>query len=172
MSMSGDKRHKSFSEEEWDDFRAYQKSKKRKGQLIVACVAIVLIIVVFSQVKLNKLMFWTDAANRDGEIVHELIGVKGSGFGATSQAQELYDLILINPNKESYVIKFATKEDFITLTADFGKDILSRKRVRAGGSGTIEHWDGFLMDRIKAAISGGSLNDTPQGKLFGSMEKL
>ncbi len=172
MSMSGDKRHKSFSEEEWNDFRAYQKAKKRKGQLIVAGVAVLLLFVIFSQVKLKTLMFWSDAANREGEIVHELIGVKGSSFGSTSQAEALYDLVLKNPEKEKYVIKFATKNDFITLTADFDKDILSRKRIRAGGSGTIEHWDGYLMDRIKAAISGGSLNDTPEGKLFGAMEKL
>ena len=31
MSNPGDNRHKSFSEEEWDDFRAYQKSKKERA---------------------------------------------------------------------------------------------------------------------------------------------
>ena len=36
-----------------------------------------------------------------------------------------------NPGKEVYVIKFATKNEFITLSADFAKDIISRKRVRS-----------------------------------------
>ncbi len=172
MSNPGDNRHKSFSEEEWDDFRAYQKSKKRKSQLILLGVAALLLLVIFSQVKLKTLMFWSDAANRDGELVHELMGTKTSEFGATSQGQALYDMILKNPGKEVYVIKFATKNEFITLSADFAKDIISRKRVRAGGNGTIERWDGYILDRLKAAIAGGSFNDTPEGKIFGDMEKL
>lgn len=172
MSSYGDKRHKNFSEEEWDDFRAYQKSKKRRSQLILAGLAALLLLVLFTQVKLKTLMFWSEAANREGEIAHELMGTKTSSFGSTSQAQELYNLILKNPGKEKYVVKFATKNDFITLSADFGKDIISRKRVRAGGSGTIERWDGYIVERLKAAIAGGSINDTPEGKLFGDMEKL
>ena len=172
MSTSGDKRHKSFSEEEWSDFRAYQKSKKRKSWLILGAVAALLLVAIFAQVDLKTLMFWSDAAGRDGEVVHELMGTKTTSFGTTSQARELYDLILKNPGKEIYSLKFATDDAFVTLAADFGKDILSRKRVRAGGSGTVERWDGYLMDRIKAAMAGSSFNDTPEGKRFGDMEKL
>lgn len=106
-----------------------------------------------------------------GEVKKDL-GVQSFGFGSHNQAKELQALIKANPNKAEYQIFYTTDVDLVMLGCDFNKDILWRAHKKNDGSGTKEVWKGYVSARLKNGAKGGSLNDTPAGKLFGTYESF
>lgn len=98
------------------------------------------------------------------------LGRRGWGFGSTGQAKELLAVIKKYPKKASYTITYQTDVDTVVFGCDFNKDAIVRIHQDYKGGGTGESWKGYVMDRLKNASKGGSLNDTPEGKIQGTMK--
>jgi hypothetical protein len=91
-------------------------------------------------------------------------GIRQSAYGSTWQAQELVAAIALNPSASRYVLTAKdTNGDSVEVTAD----LQAEKLTRTHHGNSSEVWDGYVMDRLKSAAEGGSLNDTPVGKRFG-----
>ena len=96
------------------------------------------------------------------------LGTRSDSYGSTWQATELLSRIQQNPNATVIVITARdTSSDQLSVTADLRADRLIRRHVGPSGTST-QVWDGYLIDRIKSAAGGGSLNDTPVGKRVGT----
>jgi hypothetical protein len=108
-------------------------------------------------------------AGRSGTAQVDL-GRQSIDFGSQRQARELLALIEQQPEKASYNVAYTTDIDAVVIGCDFSKDIVARVHMRPDNHGTAETWAGYLLDRLKSAAAGGSLNDTPTGKIGGTFE--
>ena len=100
------------------------------------------------------------------------LGKQGADFGAAQQAAALLKLIEANPGSAQYRITYYTDNDVIVFGCNLEKDILLRFHSDLSGHGTSEEWHGHILYRIKDAVGGGSLDNTPEGKLSGTVEQF
>lgn len=94
------------------------------------------------------------------------IGQQSISFGSTNQAAELLKLIEQQPGKDSYQITYSTDTDTVVFGCVFSKNIMVRMHTRHDQHGSVERWNGWILDRLITAVGGGSLNDTPVGKMM------
>ncbi|PID55427.1 hypothetical protein CSB45_16075 [candidate division KSB3 bacterium] len=106
---------------------------------------------------------------RSGSIDKHL-GVQSIDFGSKKQAQTLLDFIESEPSKSEYRLIYVTEIDLVIFGCDFNKGVLFRVHQRKGNHGTQEGWQGYILERLESAAEGGSLNDTPSGKIPGIYE--
>jgi hypothetical protein len=124
-----------------------------------------------SQPSLAELLA-TPRTARTGEIQINL-GTRPYDFGSRNQARELLQLIHQHPTKASYTIAYTTHSDAVVLRGDLSFDTLVRIHSEPRRELTEvrnETWHGYAVDRLHAAVNGGSLSDTPRGKSFAAME--
>lgn len=107
-----------------------------------------------------------------GQEITLKLGKQGTDFGASQQAAALLKLIEANPGSAQYRITYYTDSDVIVFGCNLEKDILLRFHSDLAGHGTSEEWHGHILYRIKDAVAGGSLDNTPEGKLIGSVERF
>lgn len=120
---------------------------------------------------LPKLTPTAAVAARTGEAKKDLGVVSGSP-GSANQAVEMLKLIEAQPNKSDYQLSYSTKDDTVLFGCNFEKNVIVRIHQRPDGTGSQESWQGYVLERLKAAAGGGSLNDTPEGKIEGSFEEF
>lgn len=103
---------------------------------------------------------------RSGDASKDL-GQQSVSFGSINQAKELLNLINEQPGKVDYQVSYSTDEGAVLFGCNFEKDVIVRIHQDNDGGGTTESWSGYIMDRLQATADGtGSLNDTPEGKIF------
>jgi len=93
------------------------------------------------------------------------LGHRSWGFGSMNQAKALLALINSDPGKAKYQIMYQTDVDTVIFGCDLNKEVLIRLHQKKNGRGTHETWKGYIMERLAAGAAGGSLNDTPMGKM-------
>jgi hypothetical protein len=111
----------------------------------------------------------TAPAGRSGEAEVNL-GPRPVDFGSRGQARELLALIEQQPGRASYSIAYTTDIDVVVFGCDFSKNVLVRVHRRLDNHGSSETWRGYLLDRLRSAAAGGSLNDTPDGESGGTFD--
>ena len=74
------------------------------------------------------------------------------------------------PGRAEYVIAYDTGADAVSFGCNLNTGFLGRVHVRPDGHGSKETWNGHVVERLKSAAAGGSLNDTPTGKSFVNRE--
>jgi hypothetical protein len=111
------------------------------------------------------------ATTGSGELKVDL-GTRPLGFGSQGQASELLRLIEQNPGKAAYSISYRSTSDVVVFGCDFAKDALVRVHQEPNNRGTGETWKGYIIERLRYAAAGGSLNDTPAGKTPGSYQRF
>jgi hypothetical protein len=92
------------------------------------------------------------------------LGTRPLTYGSQEQARDMIAAIAQDPGKAEYSVSYSTEIDAVVIGADFTKDVLARVHQKRDGHGTTESWRGYIMDRLRSASAGGSLNDTPGGK--------
>lgn len=102
--------------------------------------------------------------------VERNLGVESVQFGSTGQAQAMLQLLNDVPGKTDYLITYQTAIDVVFFGVDFDKKTISRMHSRPDGTGNAEQWSGYVLSRLESAAGGGSLNDTPKGKLPGTSQ--
>ena len=117
------------------------------------------------------LLAFNAMAGRAGKVGKNL-GVQGNGFGSSNQAQVILQLISEKPDKIDYQILYNTHRDVVIFGCNFDKNIIMRMHDHKNSHGTVVRWGGYVLDRLRNAAGGGSLNDTQEGKLPGSYEKF
>jgi hypothetical protein len=100
------------------------------------------------------------------------LGRQPENFGSQSQAQALLSLIEGSPGQSNYQINYTTSIDTVVFGCDLTRDALVRIHQNPNGTGTGERWQGHALYRLKSAGQGGSLNDTPSGKVPGIFQKF
>lgn len=106
---------------------------------------------------------------RSGDASKDL-GQQSVSFGSTNQAKELLNLINEQSNKADYQISYNTDEGAVLFGCNFEKDVIVRIHQYSDGTGMMESWSGYILDRLQTAADGtGSLNDTPEGKILGEL---
>jgi hypothetical protein len=105
----------------------------------------------------------TSSAGRSGKAEVNL-GIRPVVYGSQAQAQDLLNVMDQQPSKASYNVAYETEIDAVVIGADFTKDVLARVHQKHDGHGSTEVWHGYILERLRSAASGGSLNDTPAGK--------
>ena len=88
--------------------------------------------------------------------------------GTQEEAEKLVNLILAHPNRSSYQLTLEHRFETTLLECNLEDEILHRAHIRPGKKITHEFWEGYVMPRLHTAAMGGSLNDTPNGKIPGS----
>jgi len=111
----------------------------------------------------------TEEVYRSGEATKSL-GHLPTDFGSEGQVQELLKLMEKNPGKVDYQIDYQTDVDVVLFGCNFEKDVIIRIHQGKDGHGSQEMWQGYIIERLNNAASGGSLNDTPEGKKLGTFE--
>lgn len=96
------------------------------------------------------------------------LGSLPTTFGSANQARELLKLIDQNPSAKFFIICYSTPEDIVTVAANTSSRSITRTHKKHSGKTTTETWEGYYAERLIAAASGGSLNDTPSGKRPGT----
>ena len=104
---------------------------------------------------------------RSGEAKADL-GTRPFDFGTNNQARELLALMEQQPGKASYNITYRTTADVVVVGFDLTTETLVRVHYEPGDLGYAEKWNGHALHRVRSAASGGSFNDTPTGKSFGT----
>ncbi len=104
--------------------------------------------------------------------VKKHLGNQGNGLGSHNQAKELLDLIAESPDSSGYQISYKTEMDVVAFGCNLQKNALVRIHQYPDGTGTMERWEGHVMYRLKAGAREQSINDTPDGKVFGVMKQF
>jgi hypothetical protein len=107
----------------------------------------------------------------EGKVSKDL-GQKGLGFGSRGQSQELLELMRAVPNKTGYAVTYRTDVDTVTFEFDLSRNVLTRIHRYKDGRGKQEVWSGHVVECLKSASAGGSLNDTPDGKEPGAFQSF
>lgn len=92
--------------------------------------------------------------------------------GSTAQSTALLNLVENNPGYTDYQVSKALADEVIVFGCNMEKMVLIRIHQRRNGTGTQEMWRDHIIYRLNASRGGGSLNDTPQGKIPGSMQSF
>lgn len=108
---------------------------------------------------------------RSGKI-EKNYGFQSESAGTKKQSRWLLDEIGKNPDKNEYKIFYNTNDEIIIFGCDFGRDIIIRMKTRPNGHGTAEKWAGDIMYRLQTATVNGSLNDTVNGKSYGTFDSF
>lgn len=103
--------------------------------------------------------------DRSGQASKDLGFQSGNLDGSSGQARELLKLIEEQPGKADYQIIYQTSTDTVLFACNFEKQIVFRLHQTSDNHGTQEVWEGYVLERLQAAAGGGSLNDTPEGKI-------
>jgi len=103
---------------------------------------------------------------RVGEARKDL-GVQSASLGSQNQARELLRLIEAQPGRVDYQITYQNEIDTVLFGCNFEKGVIVRVHQNPDGTGKQEIWSGHIMERLNTTANGtGSLNDTPEGKIF------
>lgn len=113
----------------------------------------------------------TPAPSRSGKAEANL-GRRPFDFGSNNQARELLKLMDEQPGRAEYQISYETTEDAVVVGFNLNTQVLGRVHVYRNGRGYKESWRGYVLERVRAAANGGSLNDTPAGKSFVQRENF
>ncbi|MCB2218086.1 MAG: hypothetical protein KQH59_18645 [Desulfobulbaceae bacterium] len=108
---------------------------------------------------------------RTGTISRDL-GPQITAFGSTRQAQALLQFMDEWPDRNEYLVSYNTDSDTVSFGCNFQLGTLSRRHDYPSGESTIETWNRYILERLQAAAGGGSLNDTPKGKVFAEEKKF
>lgn len=139
------------------------------GCLIVVGLAVACLVAAF--VFIGPLKPATSVVARSGKS-DIVLGRRPIDFGTRGQAQELLALMDRQPRLAGYSVAYETDVDGVAFGCDFTKDVIIRVHTTRDGHGTGERWSGSIEYRLRSAASGGSLNDTPNGKSFGTFESF
>jgi len=104
---------------------------------------------------------------KQNDHIKQDLGYQSHAFGSQRQAITLIDLIKKHPGKNDYQIFYKTDRDVVVFGCNLKKNVIIRIHQDATGHGTQEMWSGYIMDRLNNAAGGGSLNNTPTGKIMG-----
>ncbi len=88
-------------------------------------------------------------------------------YGSGIQARALLGLMEAKPDRRLYVVSFTHQGEQTIVAYLVDADELYRTHLRPGGRGTEELWRGWVVSRLRSAEQGGSLNDTPEGRVPG-----
>ncbi len=105
------------------------------------------------------------------ETFHKVSATLAKGLFTTdspTQAALLLKLIEQYPQKSDYRITVENNGIISIFGYETSSATLKRLNQYPSGSGNVETWKYYVMDRLKNATAGGSLNDTPEGKLPGT----
>lgn len=90
--------------------------------------------------------------------------------GSTAQSTALMELIENNPQYIDYQVSKELVGETILFGCNMEKKALIRIHQRKDGTGSQEMWRDHIIYRLNSSKGGGSLNDTPQGKIPGSFQ--
>ena len=85
----------------------------------------------------------------------------GDKYGYGRDAQELLQLIEEKPGKATYLVSYITEDFAVVFVCELNEGILIRVEKDFQGERREKDWRGHILDRLKSAAEGGSLNDTP-----------
>jgi hypothetical protein len=108
---------------------------------------------------------------RSGSISRDL-GPQNISFGSQKQAQSLLQFIDEWPGKNEYVISYTTDADKVSLICNFQHETLVRRHDYHSGKSSLELWNRYILERLQNGAGGGSLNDTPEGKLVSNRQTV
>lgn len=94
-------------------------------------------------------------------------GLSQNVYDTAWAGQQMFETIVENPTAAVYVLTARDRTgEQLELTVDITNDRITRRHLRSDKRWTTEVWDGYVMDRVKSAASGESLNHTPRGMSF------
>jgi hypothetical protein len=108
---------------------------------------------------------------RAGTISRDL-GPQSVSFGSQRQAQSILQFMDEWPGRNEYVITYTTDADKVSLICNFQQETLVRRHDHQSGKSSLETWNRYIIERLRNGAGGGSLNDTPEGKLAGDRKTL
>jgi hypothetical protein len=82
-------------------------------------------------------------------------------YGYERDAQELLQLMEEKPGKAIYLVSYKTEDAAVVFACGLNEGLLVRVEKDFHGERREEDWRGYVLDRLKSAAEGGSLNDTP-----------
>ena len=116
--------------------------------------------------------FLVAVAAAAGQMVTANLGLKGPEFDSSGQAAVILQLIRKKPGATRYEITYKTGDHEVVFSCDLEKQMIELARTYPDGHGTIERWSRHSLYRLGNAAGGGSLDNTPEGKLFKTLESL
>lgn len=88
------------------------------------------------------------------------------------QARALLAMMAEAPGHVEYRVTYQAEGEATVVGCDLQRGVLVRVHQRASGKGSQEVWSGHIVERVSAATGGGTLNDTPDGKIPGTFESF
>lgn len=118
------------------------------------------------------IMFAVAAASAAGQLVTANLGLKGPEFDSAGQAAAILQLIRKKPGATRYEISYGTRDHEVVFSCDLENQRIDLTRTYPDGHGTLERWSGHSLYRLENAAGGGSLDNTPEGKLFRTLKSF
>lgn len=115
-------------------------------------------------------LFTVAVASAAGQLVTANLGLKGPGFNPAGQAAAILQLIREKPGANRYELYFKTSDHEVVFSCDLEEQKIDLTRTYPDGHGTLERWSGHSLYRLENAAGGGSLDNTPEGKLFRTLK--
>lgn len=115
---------------------------------------------------------WMTIAAAAGQLVTVNLGKKGPDFGAAGEASAILHLLRTRPGASRYEAAYVTANGEVVVHCDFEHEVIVRTITRRDGHGVSETWSRHTLFRLQKAASGGSLNDSPEGKLYGTLSSF
>ena len=100
------------------------------------------------------------------------IGPLPSCSGSITQAKAILELIAEQPGKNEYQIYYKTEADEVTFTSNLNEETIIRIHKWSNEYSTLEQWQGYVIQRLKSAASGETLNKTPAGEISGTLKSV
>lgn len=116
--------------------------------------------------------FLVAVAAAAGQMVTANLGLKGPDFDSTGQAAAILQLLRKKPGATRYEISYKTSDHEVAFSCDLEKQTIDLTRTYPDGHGTLERWSGHSLYRLENAAGGGSLDNTPEGKLFRTLKSF
>ncbi len=105
-------------------------------------------------------------------LVQRDIGPLPSCTGAVTQAASILQLIKEQPGKTDYLITYTTGIDTVSFHCSLTEETIIRIHKWPDDYQKEEIWQKYVLHRLTSAANGGSLNDTPSGKIRGSSKSF
>ncbi|KAB2888380.1 MAG: hypothetical protein F9K32_16735 [Desulfobulbaceae bacterium] len=105
-----------------------------------------------------------------GQLVTANLGLKGPDFDSAWQAAAILQLIRKKPGATRYEVYYKTRDHEVVFSCDLEEQTIDLTRTYPDGHGTLERWSGHSLYRLENAAGGGSLDNTPEGKLFRTLK--
>jgi hypothetical protein len=115
---------------------------------------------------------WVTMAVAASQLVTVNLGRKNPDFGSSAEAAAILHLIRTHPGATRYEATYTTGNGEVLFLCDLGKEMIVRTITRRDGHGTSETWSRHALYRLERASKGGSLNDSPEGKLYGTLRSF